>query len=210
MKYLMLILLVVGGYYSYEFFTQASPQAPTARRLAPEGVFFTTERFSENSEAGVRALKIGSRVKLLSKQGNSSVVVDDEKNQFVLPSHILNNDLDVRDAVLKTVADENERARQGAEIADIVANESRDARRERMADEIEKTQFRISELKLARSRAEEELNAESARKTLSGRATPDALRITAKISQLDAQIKVSERQIEDLNMQIQRESLGNP
>jgi hypothetical protein len=79
-----------------------------------------------------------------------------------------------------------------------------------MADEIEKTQFRISELKLARSRAEEELNAESARKTLSGRATPDALRITAKISQLDAQIKVSERQIEDLNMQIQRESLGNP
>jgi hypothetical protein len=158
----------------------------------------------------VRALKIGSRVKLLSKQGNSSVVVDDEKNQFVLPSHILTNDLDVRDAVLKTVADENERARQGAEIADIVANESRDARRERMADEIEKTQFRISELKLARSRAEEELNAESARKTLSGRATPDALRITAKISQLDAQIKVSERQIEDLNMQIQRESLGNP
>jgi hypothetical protein len=209
---LFLLALATGGYFAYQHFAFTEPPAP-AKRLAPPGVFYAKERFSERTDVGVRALNAGSRVKLTRKDGQNSVVVDDEGNEFEVPSRILTDDLDVRDALVKSISDNNAKARQRADAETIVADQSREARSKRFRDEIAILRLRLQELNLARSRAEDELKAEVAKSkqsSVSGNPMQGEREARAKIQQIDAQIEISQRKIEDAELSIRREDTATP
>jgi hypothetical protein len=208
---LLIVLLAVGGYYSYQHFADAPPPSPTpVARLAPAGIYFNKERFSEKTEFGVRALKAGSRVKVVKEEGSTWLVVDDENNEFRLPSRILTNDLDVRDAILKTIADQQDNVRQQADDDVLVAQQKTEERVSRFRSEIAKLQLRLDELRLARQRAEEQLQVEvqkSNSSSVSGNAMMGEREVREKILQIDGETKTIERKIEDLDLALRKETL---
>jgi len=158
----------------------------------------------------VRALKAGSRVKLVKEEGPAWLVVDDENNELRLPSRILTNDLDVRDAILKTIADQQHKIRQQADDDVLVAQQKTEERVSRFQSEISKLRLRLEELQLASQRADEQLQVE-ARKSDSSSVSGDAMmgerEARQKILQIDAETKTIERKIEDLNLSNRKETL---
>lgn len=204
MKTLLFILLcAVGGFYAYRHFTDVPPppSAPApAPRLAPKGVFFLKERFSEKTELGVRALRAGSEVKLVSKDATTSVVSDANNNEFKVPTEILTNDLDVRDAVLKKAAEQSPKG------SSVDPNEvARKTRISELQREIERQELRLEELNLSRKRAEEDLAKEKAKgSSLSGSPLQGEQATRKKIEQLAAQIVISDRKIEDARLAIKK------
>ena len=211
MKFLLFLLVcAVGGYYGYTYFLNEAP-AP-AKRLAPPGIYFTKERFSEKTEVGIRALKAGARVTLVRKEGPVWIVVNDDKNEFRIPAHILTDDLDQRDALLRTIADEKDKVRQKAEAEVLVAQQKTGARIDKFRDEIANLQLRIDELRLSRGRAEEQLQVEVNKSTQSGTSGNPMMgerQTRDKLTRIDSEIKIAERQVEDLQLAIRKESLGD-
>lgn len=160
----------------------------------------------------MRALKAGARVTLVRKEGASWIVLNDDKDGFSVPAHILTNDLDERDALLRTIADEKDKVRQKAEAEVLVAQQKTGARIDKSRDEIEKLQLRLDELRLSRGRMEEQLQVEinkSKRSGTSGNAMMGERQARDKITHLDSEIKIAERQVQDLQLAIRKESLGD-
>jgi hypothetical protein len=207
---LFLLVCAVGGYYGYTYFLNEAP-AP-AKRLAPPGIYFTKERFSEKTDVGLRALRAGARVTLVRKEGASWIVLNDDKHEFSVPAHILTNDLDERDALLRTIADERDKVRQKAEAEVLVAQQKTGARIDKFRDEIEKLLLRLDELRVSRGRVEEQLKVEvnkSKQSGTSGNPMMGERQARDKLTHLDSEIKIAERQVEDLQLTIRKESLGN-
>lgn len=201
--FIFLLICAIGGFYAYKHFTEQPPPPPPpkpAPRLAPPGVFFTKERFSEKTDFGVRALKAGVEVKLVSKDETTAVVADANNNQFKVPKEILTNDLDVRDAILKKIA---EQAPKGS-TSDPAAIQ-RGARIAELETEIGRQQLRIEELELTRSRTEEFLASQAGKgPSLVGDPNHGERNAREKINQLNEQIRISQRKIEDAQLEIKK------
>ena len=212
MKALIFILLcAIGGFYAYKHFAGESVPAPTlaptptstpmpAPRLAPPGVFFTTERFSEKTEFGVHGLKAGSELKLISKDETTARVSDVNGSEFNVPLEILTNDLDVRDTVLKKTAEQLPRgpSTDPREVA-------RKGRIAELRTEIERQNLRIDELELSLKRAKEDLDKEKAKGTaISGSPLQGEQAAKRKIDQIEEQLKISQRKIEDTALAIRK------
>jgi hypothetical protein len=71
-----------------------TPTPAPVPRLAPEGVYYVTQRVDITTDSGVIGVKAGTQVKLVRKD-NTTMVVSDGKQEFPVQSQVLTNDLDV-------------------------------------------------------------------------------------------------------------------
>lgn len=79
---------------------QTSAATPRAKRLAPPGVYYLTERISITTDSGIRAFRPGERVIAVKKQQKKWMVTDGTSDLEVSPRQ-LTNDLDFAEQLLQ-------------------------------------------------------------------------------------------------------------
>jgi hypothetical protein len=184
----------------------------SAPRLAPEGIYFMTERYSEVSDSGVRALLPGARVRQLSATAEGTVkVVNDHDQEFEVPSRILTQDLDVRDALLVTIADNHAKAQKHLEGQDIVAKNQIDARLAEKARSAQELQLKLAELQVQRDVAQRRLQLETGRsqeRSLTGGAMAEERAARAKLTAITTEMEKIQSRLASLSLEMRREEFG--
>jgi len=188
--------------------TPAPTPAPTPR-LAPAGTFFTTERYSEVTESGVRAVPAGTKVRVLDEPKDGKLAVATENGlEILVPTDILTNDLDVRDNVLRRVEKEFQKVReqidtQTAEVQQELEEELASKKRE-----LQDLQLKLEELQVMRERAATKVEVEARKsKDLSLRGNPMAGEQRARnaLAEIERRIKKTQLASENLRILIRRE-----
>lgn len=216
----MLLSLVVLGavtYLAHDYFTAEEPiipaitQAP-ASRLAPKDIYFITERYSEVTDSGVRALLPGARVRQLSSTAEGTTkAVNDHGEEFEVPSRILTQDLDVRDALLLSIADNHAKVQKHIEDQDIVAKHQKDARVAEKARTAQELQLKLAELQVQHDAAQRRVQLESGRsqeRSLTGGAMAEERTARAKLTGITTEMEKIQSRLASLSLEIRREEFG--
>ncbi len=113
----------------------AMPHLPhaTAKRLAPEGTFFLTERISKQVDYGIYSLPAGSKVHRVSQNGEL-LTVSDGRETFELVDAQLTNDLDLG---VSLAANENENQ---SHIDSAIETDRRKADEKKRREDLESAQ----------------------------------------------------------------------
>jgi hypothetical protein len=109
-----------------------APVPPPAPRLAPEGVFYATQRIEVTTESGVVGLKVGAQVKLV-RRTDTAMVVTDGRQEFTVPPHVLTNDLDVAMRMVQQAASAAAAAASAATAASAAATTDAELEKARAA-----------------------------------------------------------------------------
>lgn len=212
-----LVVLSTGAYLAYDYFTAEEPiispmtQAP-APRLAPKGIFFITERYSEVTDSGVRALMPGTRVRNLSSAAQGTTkVANDHGEEFEVPSRILTQDLDLRDALLVSIADNHAKVQKHIEDQDIVAKHQKDARIAEKARTAQELQLKLAELQVQYDTAQRRVQLETGQsqaKSLTGGAMAGERAARATFTGIKIEIEKIQSRLTKLQLEMRREEFG--
>jgi hypothetical protein len=110
---------------------QQPPSAPATQptqqhRLAPEGVFFLTERMILRSNSGVAGFAPGTRVRVVQDKGETFGVVTDDSTTFDVPADELTNDLDLAALVARSDAKSQQTVAQWIERQNAAGRQQHD------------------------------------------------------------------------------------
>lgn len=218
---ILLILLGVVGYFTYKNHFQANPgivavfsapQSPVAR-LAPNSTFFITERYSETTDTGVKAIPPGTKVKALgASDGGRTKVRTEDGLELIVPDEILTNDLDIIDQVIASVSKQIQKAQEEADAKTAIANQEVEKELQANRREVQRLGIHLGELNVSRQRALEKLELESAKSksiSLTGSATFAEQQARAALADVEKSIRKTEIAIENLHLSIRRKEFQN-
>ncbi len=214
MKFLLILgILGAGAYLAHDYLTAPEPiiGSPQAR-LAPEGIYFLKERFSETTSTGVRALLPGTRVKLTARDpGGNWQVVSDDGLEFTVPSRILTHDLDVRDAILRSIADTHAKIQAHHDDQLLVARHEKDARIAEKRRNMDELQLKLDELQALKEKAEQRVELEIGRSqqlSLSGGAMADERSARAHLAKVNSEIDKIKARLKQLQLEVRKEAFS--
>jgi hypothetical protein len=217
MKALLLAaILAVAGYFTYKNHFEGNltigallptTQNPAAR-LAPSGTFFITERYSEVTDTGVKAVSPGTKVKALGapELGRTKVRTEDGL-ELIVPEEILTNDLDIIDQVLATVSNQIQKAQEEADANTAIGNQELEKEIKAKHREVQRLGIHLGELNVSRQRAIEKLELEVAKSknvSITGSATFAEQQARAALAEVDKNIRKTEIAVENLQLSIRR------
>lgn len=213
---MLLVLLGVAGYFTYVNYFGGTPNAVSSlisaqdppKRLTPDGTFFVTDRHSEISGEGVRAIQPGTRVKAVgSPEPGKTTIRTDDGIEFLVSNDILTNDLDVIDRVLTAVRRQIQDAQEQTDATMAIRKQEFEKELQSKHKEVERLGILLGELNLARERAIEKLQVEAAKSregSISGGASIEEQRARAAIAEIEKNIRKAETSAENLRLAIRR------
>lgn len=214
MKFILLLILVgAGAYLTHDYLTAPEPIIGSPpKRLAPDGIYFVKERFSETTSTGVRALLPGARVRVAASQPDGNwQVVNDDGQEFTIPSRNLTQNLDVRDAVLQSITDRHAKIQAHHDDQLLVERHERGARIAEKHRNMSELRLKLAELQALKKKAEQRVEVEIGRSqqlSLTGGAMAGERSARAQLAKVKSEIDKIDGRLTHLGLEVQKEEFS--